>query len=72
MWPRRIVPDDDFGFVIARLETRIRRYGVVLDPVLWQIVIRLGGVFVGAGVSVADGQAAVPTTTASPVCLKWP
>jgi hypothetical protein len=39
----------------------------VLDPVLWQIVIFVAGVVVGAGVAVGDGQAAVPTTIASPV-----
>jgi hypothetical protein len=67
MWPRRIFPDDEVGFDTARLETVMRRYGFVVDPVLWQIVILVGGVLVGAGVAVGDGHAAVPTTTASPV-----
>src|SRR5215207_7867203 len=67
LWPRRTLPAGEFGFVTARLEIVIRRYGVVLDPVLWQIVIFVAGVVVGAGVAVGDGQAAVPTTIASPV-----
>jgi hypothetical protein len=50
----------------------IRRYGFVLEPVLWQIVIFVAGVFVGAGVTVGDGHAAVPTTIASPVWRIWP
>ena len=67
MWPRRILPDEELGFVTARLETVIRRYGVVVEPVLWQIVIRAAGVDVGVGVTLVDGHAAAPTTTASPV-----
>jgi hypothetical protein len=60
-------PDCDFGFATARLEIVIRRYGFVVEPVLWQIVIRAGAVLLGAGVADADGQAPVPTTMASPV-----
>jgi hypothetical protein len=50
----------------------MRRYGFVADPVLWQIVIRVGGVLVGDGVTVGDGHAAVPITTASPVWRRCP
>jgi hypothetical protein len=71
-WPRRTSPAGEFGFVTARLEIVMRRYGVVLEPVLWQIVIFAGDVFVGSGVRVADGHAAVPMTTASPVCFMCP
>src|SRR5215204_645138 len=66
--PRRVLPAGELGFVSARLEIVIRRYGFEVVPVLWQIVIFVGGVEDGAGVSEADGHAAVPTTTASPVC----
>ena len=55
----------------ARLETVIRRYGFEAEPVLWQIVIRVAGALVGAGVADVDGHAAVPATTASPVCRRW-
>jgi hypothetical protein len=72
MWPRSTVPDDDVGFVTARLDTVMRRYGFVADPVLWQIVIFVGGVLVGDGVTVGDGHEAVPTTTASPVWRRCP
>jgi hypothetical protein len=71
MWPRIVLPAGEFGFVTARLEIVIRRYGVVVEPVLWQIVIFAAGVFVGAGVTFADGHAAAPTTTASPVWRIW-
>jgi hypothetical protein len=64
------LPDAEFGFVTARLDTVIRRNGFVLEPVLWQIVIFVGGVFVGDGVADADGQAPVPITIASPVCMR--
>jgi hypothetical protein len=70
MCPRRIFPDDDVAFVTARLETMIRWYGVVADAVLWQIAIFVGGVLNGDGVAVGEGQAAVPMTTASPVCRR--
>jgi hypothetical protein len=65
------LPDAELGFVTARLEIVIRRYGFESEPVLWQIVIFVAGVPVGAGVADADGHAAVPTTTASPVCRRW-
>jgi hypothetical protein len=64
------LPDADFGFVTARLDTVIRRNGFVLDPVLWQIVIFDGDAVVGDGVADGDGQAPVPTTIASPVCIR--
>jgi hypothetical protein len=67
-----VLPGGEFGFVTARLEMVIRRYGFEVDPVLWQIVILVVGVLLGAGVSVGDGHAAVPTTTASPLCRMWP
>jgi hypothetical protein len=57
--------------VTARLEIVIRRYGLESEPVLWQIVIRVAGALVGAGVADADGHAAVPATIASPVCRRW-
>jgi hypothetical protein len=63
MWPRSVLPAGEFGFVTARLETVIRRYGFAVEPVLWQIVILEAGVFVGAGVAAADGQAAAPAMT---------
>ena len=72
MCPRRTLPDADFGFVTARLDTVIRRNGFVLDPVLCQIVIFDAEVHVGDGVSDADGQAPVPTTIASPGCMRCP
>jgi CBS domain-containing protein len=62
------LPELEFGFVTARLETMMRRYGFVADPVLWQIAIFVGAVLDGDGVAVGDGQAAVPMTIASPVC----
>jgi hypothetical protein len=65
------LPDAELGFATARLEIVIRRYGFASEPVLWQIVIFVAGVLVGAGVTDADGHAAAPTTMASPVCLKW-
>jgi hypothetical protein len=49
----------------------IRRYGFVLEPVLWQIVIFAGGVAVGCGVTDADGHVPVPMTTTSPGCRRW-
>jgi hypothetical protein len=61
------LPAGEFGFVTARLDSVIRRYGFALEPVLWQIVIFVAGVAVGAGVRFAAGHAAVPTTIASPV-----
>src|SRR4030095_9745404 len=67
MWPRSVLPAGEFGFVTARLDRVLRRYGVVADPVLWQIVIFVAGVLAGAGVAVGVGHAAVPTTIASPV-----
>ena len=67
------MPDGELGFVtLDRLETVIRRYGFVDEPVLWQIVIFVGDVAFGAGVTVGDGHAAVPTTIASPLWRKWP
>jgi hypothetical protein len=66
------LPAGEFGFVTARLDTVIRRYGFVVELVLWQIVTFVGGVVVGAGVSVGDGHAAVPTTIASPAWRRWP
>jgi hypothetical protein len=72
MWPRRIFPDDEFGLVTARLETMMSRYGFVADPVSWQIAIFAGGVLLGDGVAVVGGQAAAPTTIASPVCRRCP
>src|SRR5215218_9372104 len=71
-WPRSVLPAGEFGFVHARLDTVMRRYGFVLEPVLWQIVIFIAGVFVDAGVTVGDGHAAVPTTITSPVWRIWP
>ena len=65
------MPDAEPRFVTARLEIVIRRYGFEVEPVLWQIVIFVAGVLVGAGVTDADGHGALPTTTASPVCLRW-
>lgn len=70
MWPRRTLPEAEFGLVTARLETVIRRNGFVVEPVLWQIVTFAGGVALGAGVAEAAGHAPVPTTIASPVCSK--
>ena len=65
------MPDAELGFVTARLEIVIRRYGFEAEPVLWQIVIFVAAALVGAGVTDADGHAAFPITTASPVCRKW-
>ena len=61
----------ELGFVTARLEIVIRRYGFASEPVLWQIVIFVAGVLVGVGVRDADGHTAAPATTASPVCRRW-
>lgn len=61
------MPDNELGFVTARLEIVIRRNGLLVEPVLWQIVILVAGALVLGGVSAAAGHAAVPTTTASPV-----
>ena len=61
----------ELGFATARLEIVIRRYGFEVEPVLWQIVIFVAGALVGAGVRDADGHAAAPATTASPVCRRW-
>jgi hypothetical protein len=48
----------------------ILRYGFEVEPVLWQIVSLAGGVLDGGGVAAAAGHAPVPTTIASPVCLR--
>ena len=71
LWARSTRPEDDCGFVTARLEIVIRRYGVDVEPVLWQIVMRAAGVLVGGGVTVVLGHGADPMTTASPTWRMW-